>query len=599
MSVAYHAIGWNRQKRFYDLTLAAALALALAVYAVLTFWLRPATTIETFVIRFTAIAALTLLHVIFAIGPLARLDRRFLPLLYNRRHLGVTMFLLALAHGVFAIVQFHAGGDANPLVSVLTAYRRDYVSGEIAQFPFEVLGLAALAILFVMAATSHDFWLRNLGASFWKTLHMLVYAAYALIVLHVCLGALQSERSPVLASLLSAGFVVLVSLHLAAFWKERRLDRARTQAKADGFTRVARCDELEEGRGKIVMVDGERRALFLHDGKIFALSNVCRHQGGPLGEGRIVFGCLTCPWHGYQYRLEDGCSPPPFTEVVPTYAVRVIGDDIYVGAQPLPLGEKSDGAPAPRSATPPHEESDFYIGWQAKMAATLGRFTTRAAAAIVIGALVAIGLAATFQNPVDTGVFEYGVIRTFEGTLRESPLPLLEIPASPTQSAQNFLLCGAGKSGPPAEIRGHDGQHVRFKGSLIARSGMTMIEMNDPGSFTALGAAGAAPERVVPLGDGVFIGDLVDTKCFLGVMRPATGKVHRGCAVRCLSGGVPPGLLVRDASGDGIALLLVGEEGRALDIDPELAARVLKVSGSLELRDGTPVLRVRDWKLHE
>jgi len=52
-----------------------------------------------------------------------------------------------------------------------------------------------------------------------------------------------------------------------------------------------------------------------------------------------VDGCLTCPWHGYQYRVEDGCSPPPFTEVVSTYAVKVIGGEIYVSGEPLARGK--------------------------------------------------------------------------------------------------------------------------------------------------------------------------------------------------------------------------------------------------------------------
>ena len=243
MSLAYRAVGWNRQKRLYDFGIAGALLLGLAIDAAITFLLRPATTAETFVIRFTSISALLLLHVILAIGPLARLDRRFLPLLHNRRHLGVTMFLLAAIHGIFAIIQFHAGGNANPFVSVLTAYRHDYLSGNLAQFPFEAPGMLALAILFLMAATSHDFWLKNLGPSVWKTLHMLVYAAYALILAHVFLGALQSERSPVYPVLLGLGFLALVALHLTAFAKERGLDRQRASAAADGFLRVARCGD--------------------------------------------------------------------------------------------------------------------------------------------------------------------------------------------------------------------------------------------------------------------------------------------------------------------------------------------------------------------
>ena len=75
------------------------------------------------VIRACGTAAFLLLHVVLCIGPLCRLDRRFLPLLYNRRHLGVTTFLLGATHGVFAIVQFHALGDVNPVASVLVTSR--------------------------------------------------------------------------------------------------------------------------------------------------------------------------------------------------------------------------------------------------------------------------------------------------------------------------------------------------------------------------------------------------------------------------------------------------------------------------------------------
>src|SRR5262249_6164215 len=160
-------------------------------------------------------------HVILAIGPLCRLDRRFLPLLYNRRHLGVTMFVLAFAHGTFSLFQFHALGDVNPMVSLLVSNTR---YGSLADFPFQILGLLALLILFLMAATSHDFWLHNLSAPLWKRLHMMVYVAYGLLIAHVLLGALQSETSPLLALLLLAGLTVITGLHLKAGSIERRAD---------------------------------------------------------------------------------------------------------------------------------------------------------------------------------------------------------------------------------------------------------------------------------------------------------------------------------------------------------------------------------------
>jgi hypothetical protein len=75
-------------------------------------------------------------------------------------------------------------------------------------------------------------------------------------------------------------------------------------------------------------------------------------------------------------------------------------------------------------------------------------------------------------------------------------------------------------------------------------------------------------------------------------MRPATGKIHQACAIRCLSGGVPPGLLVHDAAGNGVVVLLAGPAGQPLDYDVEWAARTLRAAGELEIHSGTPVLRV-------
>jgi nitrite reductase/ring-hydroxylating ferredoxin subunit len=68
------------------------------------------------------------------------------------------------------------------------------------------------------------------------------------------------------------------------------------------------------------------------------LTNLCAHQNGPIGEGRIIDGCVTCPWHGWQYRLADGCAPPPFTEKLATYPVRLRDGVIEVRPEPLPAG---------------------------------------------------------------------------------------------------------------------------------------------------------------------------------------------------------------------------------------------------------------------
>ena len=341
MSVQYGAIGWNPQKKVYDLTLIALLLLYLGVFVGIGAWRNPYATAETLLIRALGTAAFLLLHVVLCIGPLARLDRRFLPLLYNRRHLGVTTFLLGLAHGGFALFQFHALGNANPLVSLFVSNPR---FDSVADFPFLALGFVALIILFLMAATSHDFWLRNLSAPVWKQLHMLVYVAYTLLVAHVTLGALQSERSPVLASALIVGAATMVSLHLAASFREKRVDRSRYQAADEGFVEVGNVDRIPEKCATIVSLSGERVAVFRYDGKISAISNVCQHQNGPLGEGRIIDGCVTCPWHGYQYQPESGAAPAPFKEKVPTFRVKVVEGRVFVHPQPNAPGTNVEPA---------------------------------------------------------------------------------------------------------------------------------------------------------------------------------------------------------------------------------------------------------------
>jgi nitrite reductase/ring-hydroxylating ferredoxin subunit/DMSO/TMAO reductase YedYZ heme-binding membrane subunit len=337
MSLTYQAVGWNHAKKVYDGVLGGGLALYLLVFLGAGWTIHPNATAETLLIRAFGTAALLLLHVILSIGPLCRLDRRFLPLLYNRRHLGVTMFFLALAHGVFSLVQFHALGDVDPLTSLFTSNTR---YGSLADFPFQARGAFALLILFLMAATSHDFWLHNLTAPVWKRLHMMVYVAYGLLIAHVTLGVLQSETSPVLAIVLGIGMTVVIGLHLTAGLAERRRDAY-----------VPACDlaAIPENRAAVVSCGGERVAVFKYGGRVSAISNVCQHQGGPLGEGKIIDGCVTCPWHGYQYLPDTGASPPPFTEKVATYRTKIVGTQVFVDPMPLPPGARVSPSEVPHA----------------------------------------------------------------------------------------------------------------------------------------------------------------------------------------------------------------------------------------------------------
>jgi methionine sulfoxide reductase heme-binding subunit len=593
MSSAYRAVQWSPGKRVYDGALVALLVLYLAIFLAVTWSVRPESTVETALIRAFGTAALLLLHVVLAIGPLARLDPRFLPLLWNRRHLGVTMFLCALAHGLFALVQFHALGVRNPLVSLLSTNAR---FDSLAQFPFQLLGLAALVILFLMAATSHDFWLANLTAPVWKALHMGVYAAYALVVAHVALGALQDERAPALVLALAAGMAAIGALHVAAALRERHFDRAVARAGEDGFVEIGRVEQIADGRAKVVSLAGERVAVFRNDGTISALSNVCQHQNGPLGEGRIVDGCVTCPWHGYQYRPEDGASPPPFRERVPTFRVRVEGGRILVDPRPLPPGTRVEPARFDPALPSPADRASFFVGYL-PLPAALGGFLRRSVGALALLFVAVATLVASQQRPLGAGEYDYGITSELEGVLRLSPVPALWRFAGATDAAggeaiEVVPLVGIGKRGPSQAILALAGLPVRASGSWIRRGPERLFEIAAAEALPAAPAAAEAPP--LPLGPVRLAGEIVDTKCFLGVMKPGEGKSHKECAILCLAGGSPAALVARSAAGEMAVLWLVGGDGRPLG--RELVDRVAEpvtVTGEL-VRLGGRVLLVTD-----
>jgi nitrite reductase/ring-hydroxylating ferredoxin subunit/DMSO/TMAO reductase YedYZ heme-binding membrane subunit len=335
MGLVYQTVLWNKQKKIYDKIMFLLILLYLLLFIGITFLVHEETSIETLVIRAFGTLAILLLHIILCIGPLARLNTNFLPLLYNRRHLGVSMFLIATIHGVFSLIQFHGLGDVNIITSLFTS-NLDYAS--LINFPFEILGFFGLLILFVMAATSHDFWLANLKPIVWKRIHMTVYIAYLLIVLHVFLGAYQQETSFITSGLFIVGFIVIASLHIIAGIREVSIDKLTYDLTDENWQFVCDIEEIEIDRAKIFVVGNERVAIFKYDNKLSAVHNVCKHQGGPLGEGKVVDGCITCPWHGYQYLPQNGKSPAPFSEKVSTYQLKLEKSKIYILPKALPEG---------------------------------------------------------------------------------------------------------------------------------------------------------------------------------------------------------------------------------------------------------------------
>src|SRR5256884_1720986 len=148
MSAGFRAVQWNRAKLVYDGILLAAVVLYIGAYLTLVYWLDPPKDQPAAIdlrIRAFGTCAFFMLTVILSIGPLARLDRRFLRLLYNRRHFGVLTFLVASTHVTLMLDWYWVQNALPNLAAELTRWA-DY--GKFIGFPFKVLGIGALLIMF-------------------------------------------------------------------------------------------------------------------------------------------------------------------------------------------------------------------------------------------------------------------------------------------------------------------------------------------------------------------------------------------------------------------------------------------------------------------
>lgn len=332
MSVGFVTVQWNKRKWIYDGFLVAFVALYLVVF--LNLGGGKGVTGQILQMRAYGSCAFLMLTAILSIGPLARLDPRFLPLLYNRRHFGVLMCAVAVTHAYHVLGYYQAYGRYSKL-EALFLFDNQFTS---ASAPFQLFGAGALVILIWMAFSSHDFWQKVFGPAFWKWLHMGVYLAFTLVVLHVAFGALQWEVHPVAAALVGAAVLWVCGLHLMA----ARLDMTLVSGEQDtaaGWLNAGDPYTIPVGRARpLDNPAGERIAVVRDGDRISAVHGVCAHQGGPLYEGKVIDGALTCPWHGWNYRPCDGRSPPPFTEKLPTYRVRLVDGELLVDPTPLAPG---------------------------------------------------------------------------------------------------------------------------------------------------------------------------------------------------------------------------------------------------------------------
>jgi hypothetical protein len=236
---------------------------------------------------------------------------------------------------------------------------------------------------------------------------------------------------------------------------------------------------------------------------------------------------------------------------------------------------------------------EFYIGYRKVAPPRLARFVFAAAGVIVLGVLLAALVIGGSQQPAGDGRYDFGSVESFEGTLRAEPVHL-------DFGGRAALLVGQGKHGPPGYVIDAIGKRVRLGATRIERHGVLMLEVESRDSFHSLGDGEPFDARPQVEPEVVTLtGELVDTKCYLGVMNPGRGKVHRGCAAECLRGGVPPGLLVRDSDASSRVIVLRPPDDGSVAVDPEWAARVVTATGRLESAGGLTALRLTRLDLAE
>ncbi len=234
----------------------------------------------------------------------------------------------------------------------------------------------------------------------------------------------------------------------------------------------------------------------------------------------------------------------------------------------------------------------FFIGWESKPPKSLSVFTGFMGMLALVGGVGIAGLVAALQGNIGTGTWNLE-IQTFRGLFVKSPTSML-VAQDEAGNLQVHYLVSEFKFGfPEDEADKLHLQMIEFEGTLIDDGTASMIEVVN-GSVTQPGAPPAHrhPFEVREAGTITLSGEVVDSKCYLGVMNPGIRKTHRACAINCIRGGVPPVLLAESDAGETSTILLLGSDGEPINQEIlDYVAEPIEISGNL--RQEGPILVLR------
>ena len=208
--------------------------------------------------------------------------------------------------------------------------------------------------------------------------------------------------------------------------------------------------------------------------------------------------------------------------------------------------------------------SPFYVGYLPLPAALRGSVRAWALSLLGVGVAAVAGIAALQKDP-GTGSIDWSATTVAEGVLHVDPYPVLYKQQS-EGPAQATLLVSEMKFGVADRTQEFDGQSMAITGYPISRDGRRMLEVvADEDAIQAAPNGSPSPAERVIVGEHTLVGEIADSKCFLGVMKPGLGKTHRACAVRCISGGIPPILITESEDGEVRMYVLRGRDGTPMN----------------------------------
>jgi hypothetical protein len=222
---------------------------------------------------------------------------------------------------------------------------------------------------------------------------------------------------------------------------------------------------------------------------------------------------------------------------------------------------------------------EFYIGW---MQAAPKSFVTHARKFLLgIGMLVIVlgVILALQQRKFSTAVFEYGMLTEVTGIYQNYPVPSIKVfSKTDANGKKDFItmpLVGYGKFGAQgiiSELEQQKGftfhQHqLTLKGALIYSDGKTLLQIDkhDEPLVAVQANTSSLNAEIKQLGTIDLIGEVLDPKCYFGVMKPGRGKPHKDCAVRCIAGGISPVFYVRQQNAGPLYYLLLDENGKPVN----------------------------------